>query len=130
MGGDPEKHGYGLVQWTPYTKYTEWSPSDPSLMDNNLLRLLYEVENNIQWIATDEYPFSFKEFTESLDSPYNLAIAFIKNYERPADPNHPIRGEQAEEWFSYLGGIMPPIPTYKNSKKWFMSKCKKIIINT
>ena len=24
VGGNPEGHGYGLVQWTPYTKYTNW----------------------------------------------------------------------------------------------------------
>lgn len=24
VGGSSEGHGYGLVQWTPYTKYTNW----------------------------------------------------------------------------------------------------------
>ena len=59
---------YGLVQWDPYTKYTEWAPlhgySDPSVMDGNLARILYEVKNRIQYYATDDYPESFSEFTK------------------------------------------------------------------
>lgn len=78
-------------------------------MDNNLLRILYEVENNIQWIATSSYNYTFREYTQSTDTPYNLAIAFVTNYERPADPNQPQRGIQAEFWYDYLGGI-PPTP--------------------
>lgn len=91
VGGNPEGHGYGLVQWTPYTKYTDWITGDPSTMDNNLSRILYEVTNNIQWIATPTYNYSFSDFTQSLDTPYNLAMAFLANYERPQDPNQPIR---------------------------------------
>lgn len=60
-------------------------------MDNNLSRILYEVQNNIQWIATQEFNYSFLEFSHSNDTPYNLAMAFLKNYERPANPNQPIR---------------------------------------
>lgn len=118
VGGEAEAHGYGLVQWTPYTKYTNWVTGDPSTMDNNISRILYEVENNIQWIATSTYNYSFKEFTESNDSTYNLALAFLANYERPADPNQPIRGTQAEFWYEYLGGL-PPIPVSTTKKRNF-----------
>lgn len=124
-GGDPEGHGYGLVQWTPYTKYTDWiitqGFSDPSEMDANIFRILHEVENNLQWIATSEYNYSFYEFTQSTDDPYNLAMAFLKNYERPADPNQPTRGDQALFWYEFLGGYIPPTPvvTIKKQKfKW------------
>ena len=48
VGGNPDSHGYGLVQWTPYTKYTNWVSGDPSTMDNNISRILYEVDNNIE----------------------------------------------------------------------------------
>ena len=116
----------GLVQWTPYTKYTEWVTSDPSTMDNNLSRIIYELENNLQWIATSSYNYSFKEFSQSEDTPYNLALAFLANYERPADPNQPVRGTQAEFWYEFLGGI---IPFSKNKNKWlqFKSRKKRII---
>lgn len=107
-----------MVQWTPYTKYTNWVSGDPSTMDNNLSRIIYEVQNNLQWIATQSYNYSFYDFTQSTDTPYNLAMAFLTNYERPLDPNQPIRGTQAEYWYNYLGGITPPTPviTYKKSK--------------
>lgn len=109
VGGDPTAHGYGLVQWTPYTKYTEWLPviSDPSTMDHNLQRLNYEVQNEIQWIPTQTYNFTFEQFKTSQDTAYNLALAFLANYERPADPNQPQRGLQAEIWFQFLGGLPP-----------------------
>lgn len=81
------------MQWTPYTKYTEWAPviSDPSTMDHNLERINYEVENEIQWIPTTTYNYTFSEFKVSTDTPYNLALAFLANYERPADPDQPYR---------------------------------------
>ena len=60
-------------------------------MDNNLSRILYEIQNNLQWIATTQYNYSFSDFTQSTDSPYNLALAFLANYERPAEPNQPAR---------------------------------------
>lgn len=112
----------GLVQWTPYTKYTDWIVnqgfSDPSEMDANLYRIIYEVENNnIQWIATSTYNYSFYDFTQSEDTPYNLALAFLANYERPADPNQPARGTQAEYWYEYLGGL--PVPTVTRKRKKF-----------
>ena len=103
--------GYGLVQWTPYTKYTQWAPGagygDYSEMDANLARIEYEVANGLQWIPTSAYPMTFQDFKESTDSAYNLAMAFLANYERPADPNQPQRGDQAQAWFEYLGGITP-----------------------
>ena len=115
----------GLVQWTPYTKYTNWivnnGYSDPSEMDANLHRIKYEVENEIQWIPTSSFNFSFEEFKNSTDTPYNLGLAFLANYERPADPNQPNRGTQAEQWFEFLGGIepTPPITLFKKTKfKW------------
>jgi hypothetical protein len=96
--------GLGLVQWTPATKYLDWCSSnslDYRKMDSNLKRILYEVANNIQWIDSS---MSFQEFTQSNDTAYNLAMKFISAYERPADPNQPTRGNQAEYWFSNLSG--------------------------
>lgn len=87
-------------------------------MDANLYRIIYEVENNIQWIATSTYNYSFYEFTQSTDTPYNLALAFLANYERPADPNQPARGTQAEYWYEYLGGL-PPVPAVTRKRKKF-----------
>lgn len=87
-------------------------------MDANLYRIIYEVENNIQWIATSQYNYSFSKFTQSTDTPYNLGLAFLANYERPADPKQFERGTQSEYWYEYLGGL-PPIPVFTRKTKKF-----------
>ena len=117
--------GYSLVQWTPATKYIDWCTSqgfeDPSEMDNALARILYEVENNIQYYATSSYPLSFKEFTQSTQSPYDLACAFAWNYERSwtvlygtaaqKEALRKKRGGAAETWYKYLTGLEPVPPS-------------------
>lgn len=96
--------GFGLVQWTPASKYIDWANSmtyDYTEMDSNLKRILYEVENNIQWIDSN---MTFAQFTQSTDTPYNLGLKFLSAYERPANPDQPERGTQAEYWFDSLEG--------------------------
>lgn len=121
VGGDSVGHGYGLVQWTPYTKYTEWVTGDPSTMDNNLSRIIYEVDNNLQWIGAGEFSdMSFKEFSESELDPYTLGRAFILCYERPADQSEEAqnyRGTLATSWYNYLSSNNPTIP-YKAKGKF------------
>ena len=101
--------GYGLVQWTPATKYIDWllPGSDASTMDNNISRILYELENNIQWISTEDYPMSFKEFTTSKERPEDLASVFLYNYERAGVSAENERRENALNWYLYLGGNLP-----------------------
>lgn len=116
--------GYGLVQWTPATKYIEWANQNNLTygeMDSQIARILYEVENNIQWsYASDGTPppYTFKEFTQQTKSPYELAMEFIKFYERPFEPNQPNRGEQANYWFEVMTGepVDPEEPTTGNYK--------------
>jgi hypothetical protein len=105
--------GFGLVQWTPASKYIDWANANGlpyEEMDSNLARILYEVENNIQWINGN---MTFKEFTTSTDTPYNLAMNFLSSYERPANPDQPNRGNQAQYWFDNLdgNGSVTPTPT-------------------
>lgn len=121
------------MQWTPYTKYTNWlNPleyPDPSEMDANLSRINYEVVNNIQWgndALGNSPPYNFEGFTRSTDTPYNLAINFLRYYERPYEYNQPIRGQQAEYWYEYLQNISPeppepPVVIFKKKKfKWVL----------
>ena len=78
--------GYGLVQWTPASKYIDWAVANNLPWENGfsqLARIDYEQDNQIQWYVTDDYPLSFHEFTRStLDVSY-LTQAFTWNYERP-----------------------------------------------
>ena len=109
--------GYGLVQWTPSTNYTDWCAaqclSDPSEMDSALARIIYELENGLQWIATSAHNMTFAEFSRSSAAPATLAAAFLLNYERPADQSASVqeyRGSLAEAWYTYLTGETPTPP--------------------
>ena len=100
--------GYGLVQWTPWTKIIDWLKEKGYYPDVSKFgvgeceRIQWEMENNQQWIATTTYPESFREFSTSTKDPYTLAIEFLSNYERPADPNQPQRGDKAREIYDYI----------------------------
>lgn len=97
--------GYGIVQWTPSTKYTDWADLNGYSWDSyvgQLHRLQYEIDNNLQWISTAEYPMTFQEFKVSNQTPEYLADVFLKNYERPADTNQPNRQTQARYWYDTL----------------------------
>jgi hypothetical protein len=94
--------GFGLVQWTPATKMRNWATSNglnPDEMDSNIQRIIYEVQNNIQWINSS---MTFYEFTQSTISPEQCAYLFISSYERPADPDQPNRQTQARYWYDLL----------------------------
>ena len=78
------------------------------------MRINYEVQNSIQWIATSTYNFSFSAFTESTDDPATLAKAFLLNYERPANKSTSVqnyRGRLANYYYALItGGDVPDVP--------------------
>lgn len=98
--------GFGLVQWTPATKYIDWANQNNltvANMDSQLQRILYEVANGIQFYATSSYNMSFSQFTKSTESAYYLACVFLHNYERPANASQDeTRGNQAAKWYNTL----------------------------
>lgn len=115
---------YGLVQWDPFTKYTNWVEGDASTMDNNLSRIMYEYNNNIQYYPTDSYPETFKEFSKSTKSITYLTTAFLKNYERAGVEHLETRINNANNWYSFLTGLTPsdpvnPVYPLKKRKKGF-----------
>lgn len=94
--------GFGLVQWTPATNYLDWADANGLArtdIESQIKRILYEVQNNLQWISSS---MTFKQFTQSTDTPYNLAMDFIADYERPANPDQPSRGDNANYWYNNL----------------------------
>lgn len=83
--------GYGLVQWTPRSKYWDWAVDrglSPRSGDSQLARIDYEVDNNIQWFNNPNAPefdgVSFAEFRAgsgmSVDT---LTKCFMAKYEHP-----------------------------------------------
>jgi LysM repeat protein len=85
-----DDRGFGLVQWTPRSKYWNWATArglDERHGDSQLARIDYEVENNIQWIAVDKVEgLTFQEFRTNARgwSVEKLTEAFTWGYERPA----------------------------------------------
>ena len=113
---------FGLVQWDPFTKYTNWSEEnglEPSEMDSALKRIEWELENGEQYYPTTDYPETFAEFKVSTADPYYLGMAFLRNYERPADPDQTARGTQAEKWYAFLSGLGPFTPSTTKKKRGY-----------
>lgn len=117
--------GFGLVQWTPATNLITWANSsylDYHEMDTQLERIEYELANGLQYYPTTTYPETFRQFKTSTKDPYYLGMAFLANYERPAEPNQPARGQQATAWYNYLKSIDPGEPEVIVPGKWYPKK--------
>ena len=84
-----DDRGYGLVQWTPRSKYWDWAVANnlvPEDGDSQLARIDYEVEQNIQWIPIADYNYmTFADFRGNTGgwSVNYLTEAFTWSYERP-----------------------------------------------
>lgn len=123
-GLDPYTGGYGLVQWTPYTNYSDWAGAD--WQDNGqkeMERIIYELNHGLQWISTSKYPMSFADFTLSQETPSELAQVWLYNYERPKVKPQPIRSTRANYWYEYITGQTPSnIPIWLlfkfNERRW------------
>lgn len=99
--------GLGLVQWTPATKLINWCNSNNlsyTSISAQCQRIIYELNNNLQWIATSNYPESFYQFTRSTKSVNYLTYAFLKNYERAGVEAVNQRVQHANYWFNHLSG--------------------------
>lgn len=107
LDDESDTNGYGLVQWTPNTKYKNWVDStygdgDYGNLYYNLARIKYEIANGLQWISTSTYPMTFEQFKVSTLSVYTLAQVFLYNYERPAVKPNYARSTQAVYWYNLL----------------------------
>lgn len=108
--------GYGLVQWTPYTKYSEWAGAGWQNNGNKECeRIEYEKDNGLQWFRnpeapTEDPPISFKEFSTSNLPVSTLANYFLWYYEHPGVTNQPNRASQAQAWYEYLSNVDPNPP--------------------
>ena len=87
-------------------------------------RIIYELENHLQWISTSLYPMTFREFSQSDKPPAYLAQAFLYNYERPKVKPQPARSKQAEYWYQYITGHEPPTPV-GDIPIWLLFKMKE-----
>lgn len=123
--------GYGLVQWTPASKYIYWKPEGEFAPwaggtwrgngNRECARIEYEVQNGIQWGANrmayvkewgypTQPPITFQEFKASTDTPDELASLFVLYYERPSAKGlvMELRREYARKWYKLISGKEPP----------------------
>ena len=114
--------GFGLVQWTPATNFTDWADTNGyAWTDGNAqLKWIDEVTTSFgQWIETTDYPLTFEAFKTSSETPEYLASAFLKNFERAGVEVEETRRSQALSWYTYLnsGGSTNPTPTPSKKKR-------------
>lgn len=81
--------GYGLVQWTPKSNYTNWADQHDYDIKNGDYQCLWIDTMTVstgQWIQTSAYPISFNDWkTDTAHSLEWLTKAFERNFERSAD---------------------------------------------
>ena len=97
--------GFGLVQWTPASNYTNWASANGyGITDpEGQLRWIDELSASTgQWIPTSGYSMSWSEFKKSTQSPEYLASAFLKNFERAGVEVESTRRTQARYYYNLL----------------------------
>ena len=121
--------GFGLVQWTPATKYINWAaqtwgaedPWGPYYYSGwyECYRIVMECISGLsgQWIATSDFDLSFREFAQGLgligndkwDRVEYAASAWLYNYERPRDPSgaETQRRARAHAWMQRFNDLFP-----------------------
>jgi len=106
--------GYGLVQWTPASKYIDKLPNGAQRddIDRQLQRIVEEVETNIDtaWQAFRHTPqMTFSEFTKSNDKSVEvLAEYFLRCYERPQNVAEKVttRQNHAKKWRDVISKLL------------------------
>lgn len=106
--------GYGLTQWTPYIKLSDWADQNQLAWidngDTQVLRIEYEALNNEQWFYNVQMglypPISFTQFRTSTLSVDNLSDYFLYFYEHPGDPvgETPVRRANSRYWYNLFTG--------------------------
>lgn len=113
--------GWGLVQWTPSTNFTDWAAANGYANDDGdaQLKWIDEVTVSVgQWIPTTQYPETFGEFKVSEQTPEYLADCFLKNFERPAEIDQPDRQRYARYWYDWWKGSPVPPPNPNPEPDW------------
>ena len=113
--------GYGLTQWTPARKLINWANEnslDYTDGDTQVQRIYYEQINNLQWSTDNILHYTWNDYVNSTESPETLARVFVWAYERPSDPDIPLRQAQARYWYNFLLHGAIPI--------WLLFKIKEM----
>lgn len=103
---------YGLVQWNPYTKYSEWAGA--GWQDNGtrqLERISYEAANGLQWSSVPPAPYTMTQFLyDRVSGIDTLTRYWCWYYERPSVTAMETRIYWANYWATHLDWDDPPHP--------------------
>ena len=146
----PYGGGYGLTQWTPYTKYSDWATAQGYTWQDNgdaeCERIQYEANNNLQWFTNAEVgispPITFSQFTTSTLNVDTLSNYWLWFYEHPANPYYEtqqLRASYSRYWYNYIPDPDdppdpdppdppdpdPPLPEWSEWFIWMMFKMKE-----
>ena len=97
--------GFGLVQWTPATKYTNWAVANGYAIDDGTGQMYWIdqlAESTGEWIKTSAYNLTWEQFKSSTETPEYLCSAFLKNFERAGVEAEETRKEYARKWYDFL----------------------------
>ena len=113
--------GYGLVQWTPWTHFTEYADRWGVSHDDGNAQLRWIDEITVpfgQWVQTNAYPMTFPAYKVSTEAPEYLSTVFLYNFERPAEYNIVTRQTYARQWYDFI----QTLPESKGIPIWLLFK--------
>lgn len=120
--------GYGLAQWTPSTKWTNYATAQGWAIDDGDKQLEFCNNDPISnYIPTTAYPETLAAFKVSEETPEYLASAWLYNYERAGVAAEEERRRWARYYYDLFEGTTPTPPTpgrILGLKIWQMIKYK------
>lgn len=138
---NPGTSGFGLVQWTPWTKLRDWLGTGwETNYTGQLQRIEWEsqpenqgnVNPNGQWIpvySKNGYVYgnyTFQQFAHDTTHAMDWLVGcFQDSYERPRDSSISSRTVKANRWLQYMQNHPPTPPTPVSTSKlkiWMMLK--------
>ena len=141
-------NGYGLVQFTPSTKYignanavalSDYAPYTGGINHtgnaNDGTAQLQFIDAYADYISTTTYPMSYADYKASTNTPEYLASVWLYNYERSGNPSgsEADRRTYARFWYDYLSTVVPvpTIPIVGVGRKlpvWMMTRKRRNVI--
>lgn len=136
--------GFGLVQWTPVSVLQNHcstlglSPYTDGDVQIQVLKAEIQNQSGVaEWYTSSAFISNYYNSGATSDmigitglqflnndmnwEPDKLSILFMAGYERPSyDPNvnhYQTRMQNALNWFTYMGGIIPPTPPTPTTQK-------------
>lgn len=128
--------GFGLSQWTPWTKLANFLGANwRNDYDGQLRRIEWEAQpenQGQQWVPLSSYEnYTFQQFAHDTTHTLEWLVACYEySYER-GTPMIATRVQYAERWLAYIQGgpPTPPTPTPTTRRKmpiWMMLKPNRI----